>query len=160
MEKEWFTDLPEHISIHGSELEKKSEFHVSLMHLEDVIPQLVEASGKEEDEIGQELIRIYLKHLEASPITFEGFLDDLRLAEKEERRSVVVRCVIANLDGFFEALEKAFNTHIDRQPVHVTLYTLGHNKGIGINRIQDMESLERVAYPEVTNPLLAGHPHN
>ncbi|MBU1293111.1 alginate lyase family protein [Patescibacteria group bacterium] len=146
---EWFADIPEHVFVDGIELERKTSFHVSLFELPHLVAFIAERTGVSPDEVEKKVLAHFLSYVAEKPITFKAFLDDFRCVEKEERKSVVVRCEIHNLNGFFEVLENEFGISVYRQPAHVTIYTLGLNKGIGLHTLEEMESLPKVDLPEV-----------
>ena len=150
---ELFQNIPDTLVVDGTELGIKSEFHISLFELEYLASFLVSATEKSFEEVQENVLSIFSSYVAKKPITLTGFLDDFRVVEKEERKSVVVRCQMENLNGFFEALESTVGASVYRQPAHVTIYTLGHNKGIGIHTNEEMESFRAIELPEVFTKL-------
>ncbi|MBU2104097.1 hypothetical protein KKD81_03510 [Patescibacteria group bacterium] len=146
---DWFEEMPETVQAGETELEKKSGFHVSLFELPHLAESIAAKTGISVEEAQEEIVRTFVSYVAEKPIVFRGFLNDFRIAEKEERKSVVVRCEMENLDGFFETLEKRYSISLYRQPAHVTIYTLGHNKGIGIHTTEEMEQLPEIELPAV-----------
>ena len=150
---ELFQNMPDTLAVDGTELKIKSEFHISLFELEHLASFLVQATEKSFEEVQENVLSIFSSYVAKKPMTFTGFLDDFRVVEKEERKSIVVRCQMENLNGFFEALESTFGASVYRQPAHVTIYTLGHNKGIGIHTVEEIESLPKLELPHVFTKL-------
>jgi hypothetical protein len=58
-------------------------------------------------------------------------------------------CDVSGADEFFAALEREFQTVIERPPYHVTLYTIGTLRGIGTATRAELERLgEPLTAPE------------
>ncbi len=78
-----------------------------------------------------------------------SFLNDFRYVEEKAKKTIIVRCLVSNLDKLFAELRRVFGVTMETQPAHITLYTLQKNAGIHINSMALMESLERVRLPKL-----------
>jgi hypothetical protein len=143
---EAFADLPAQVTVHTMELFKKSEFHVTVLNARAVARAItnVEDSEYVEKEL-QALLKDYVCH---SPMRFEGFLDDLRLAVSADRTSIAARCVMSGLDGYAKTIERHFGYMPQAQPAHVSLYTAS-GAAVGINTENQMESYEKLDLPDI-----------
>jgi len=127
-----FEALPATIEFDGGNFFKKKEFHVTLVH---ALASLEES-----------LTSRFKAFVEAHPIALLGFDTDIRVAEKDVNRSIIVRCTVACLDELFIEL-RAAGFDLPLQPAHVTLYSIVDNVGIAIDSIAEMESLPQVKIP-------------
>ncbi len=107
------------------------------------------------DEDREKVLALFVAYTKEHPIAFAGFLDEVRVAEKEERTSIVIRAEVANLAGFFTMCEQELGFHIPLTPSHVTLYTSPAEAGIGINTVEAWNALPSVEIPEITQTLTA-----
>ncbi len=136
-------DLPESIEIDGDTLLKKDHFHVSLLCVKNIL--------ETKPDIEEEIIQHFCNFMQENEIEFNGFTKEFRLAIREERKSVVAMCKVSNLDAFAEYLTEKIGIPIAPQPTHVTIYTLQHNMGIGLNSPEKLE--EKTKPIEIPDPV-------
>ncbi len=146
--------LPRSVEVGAKTLNRKTEFHVSLVCVK-CIASLYEKLGKKTDEdLIKEVIAKFAAYVQEHSIIFLGFTDEFRHAIRGEEETIVGCCDVSNLVEFFDELNREYGTNISYQPTHVTLYTFKTNIGIGISSKKQMESYEIVEVPEVKNILL------
>ena len=147
LEKALFAKLPETVTTRGMALYRKKEFHVTLAYFQALLSDAGMSDSKES------LLREFSEFVAMHPVIFRTFRDDMRFASREKKRSVVVRCEVSNVEELFQKWETILGIKLDRQPTHVTVYTLQPEIGIGINTMEEMEALPRVDVPEIRNAL-------
>lgn len=145
LDPELFREFPDLVQWDGTTLRKKSEFHVTLLQIR-IASELVREPLEGFESKVENFFHSFIKE---KPIEVVSFLDDFRYAEKEEKKTIVVRCTVSNLNEFFVALNRAIHIDMPTQPTHVTLYTLQKNIGIHVPDDRTMEDLERVHLPEL-----------
>ena len=142
--------LPEKIEIDGSELTQKSTFHVSLLCLKDIIAKY------KTDGLEKRIIEYFCEFTSKpeNEISLLKFIGEFRLAKFEEKKALIVRCEVSNLDKFSKSLSDEFKIEVPIQPTHATLYTLQPDVGIGLNSEADMEA--KSVSVEVSQELRSG----
>ena len=131
-----FVDLPETITVRRKTLFRKSEFHVSLLALKNILPLMNTVDAKvNEDDLVQDFLD-YQKDVELSEYSLTS---QLRYVARGERETVVVMVDVPNLGGLFEKLRKKYKVDLPIQPTHITLYTLQPEAGIGILSNNELE---------------------
>ena len=136
-----FGSFPAGVIWRGARLAKKGEFHVTLLHARSI--------SKLRELANQDIARFFDSFVEKFSLGLISFIDDFRYAEEAEKRTILVRCVVSELDALFREFGKKFGIALPTQPAHVTLYTLQKNAGIHINSDTTMQGLERVDLPEL-----------
>jgi hypothetical protein len=66
-----------------------------------------------------------------------------RVEENQDVESIVQLVQISELKAFFQKLSEQINTDLEPPPAHITLYTRGNSKGIGIPTNEDFKQLAR-----------------
>gem|GEM_PF-4348245 len=97
-----FDHFPLDINWNGKKLQKKSEFHVTLLHAKSH-PNLASLSN---DEIASFFNEFVLTH----PITFVSFIKDFRYAEEADKKTIIIRCAVANLSELLLLLMPRFES--------------------------------------------------
>lgn len=138
-------DIPDTIEIDGDTLTKKDHFHVSLLCVKNIL--------EVNPDVEEEVLKHFCDFSKKYEIKFESFTKEFRLATREERKSVVVMCKVSNLDTFAEFLAEKLGLPVAVQPTHVTIYTLQHNMGIGLNSPEELEEKSNIV--EVPEAVLA-----
>jgi hypothetical protein len=141
---DWFSGLPQTIVIGGYTLVKKEEFHVTIANI-GFLTQLLN-DGTDAEERFMEAFNMCRREVSLS---FGNFKEEFRNAVRDERSSLVVRCTILGLEEIFSAFDKEFEMIFERQPAHVTLYTLQPGKGVGINTEAQMQACLPMKFPEL-----------
>lgn len=141
-------DLPATFMVEGEALFKKDRFHVSLLCVKNILAA--------NPDIEAEVLRHFCDFIQEHQVQFAGFTKEFRLAEADERKSVVALCQVSNLHKLAAYLNEKIGVTIAPQPAHVTIYTLQANAGIGLNSPEEMaEKTEQIEVPEaVLAPLL------
>jgi hypothetical protein len=149
---EKFDGLPETVYAEGKSFNRKSEFHVTVVNAGWIAREI--GGGDPKKVLGAEvaLQKILAQYVEETPILFVRFKDDLRLAVSSERESIAARCVMQNLEGYFERIKKRYNKEFPTQPAHVSIYT-ATGAAVGIDSAEQMESFKKVELPEVQQVL-------
>ncbi|HEU5114234.1 MAG TPA: hypothetical protein VFT82_00535 [Candidatus Paceibacterota bacterium] len=130
--------LPPRLRIFGSRFTRKGEFHVTLVS-GDVVTEEVRVAAEKA----------------AKGIRFRiGVEPSFFLVEKdygiESRRSIIASCLVAGAEEFNNRLYAQTGVIIDSVPYHVTLYTAGNSKGIGLTSQQDkLRFATKIPYGQV-----------
>jgi isopentenyl-diphosphate delta-isomerase len=118
------------------------------------VKNILEVKPDAEETILKHFCEFSKKH----EIKFEGFTKEFRLATREERKSLVAMCRVSNLDTFAEYLTEKLDLPVAVQPTHVTIYTLQHDTGIGLNSPEELaEKSTVVEMPEAVLAPLMGY---
>ena len=136
-----FLPFPAEIEWNTIKFRKKDEFHVTLLHVKNAS---IAANVPTE-----EILTFFDLFIEKHPIEFLSTVDDFRYMQENERKTIVVRCDVSNLDLLFTELNEKFNINVPKQPPHVTIYSLPDKPAIHILSEAIMESLERVSAQEL-----------
>lgn len=143
-------DLPKTFEVDSETFLKKDHFHVSLLCVKNIL--------EIKPDIEAEIIQHFCDFSKYNELTFEGFTKDFRLAESDERKSVVALCKVSNLHIFAEYLTEMIGVKVVPQPAHVTIYTLQSNAGIGLNSSEEMEEKSKlIEVPEAVLAPLMGY---
>lgn len=65
--------------------------------------------------------------------------DDFWHVRKEKARTIIRMCDVGGAEEFFARLENEIRAAIERPPYHVTLYTIGTLRGIGLRSRAELE---------------------
>jgi broad specificity phosphatase PhoE len=117
----------------------KREFHVSLICVKIILPQLFEKHDKEKTNtlLSESLIKV----LSDYKPSFESFTGELRTAKDGDKETIVAMCNVKNLNKVFEDLSSALDLPLELPPTHITLYTMANKKAIGIATKEELETL-------------------
>lgn len=137
--------FPRAVSWKNVRLDIKDEFHVTLLN--------VGTASALSQRPREDIVSFFNAYAARRPIALVSFADDFRYVEKDVRKTILVRCVVSNLNLLFEELNRTFEIDMPMQPAHVTLYTLQKNVGIHVPSIEVMERLERVYLPVLEEAL-------
>lgn len=129
------------LEIDGETLRAKDEFHMSIFSVKKYAPLIAEQINKPESEVELQILEEAIRLLELIPVTVKNLRDEFRLAEEDEKKTVVVMCDANGLEEFFAGIRKAFSIDIPLQPTHITLYT--RDGGIGLTNNEDVQKLTR-----------------
>lgn len=121
--------LPDSVDVAGCRLQKKSEFHITLMCAKRVA-DLIDSTRKQE--LQTELVERFLRYIEKAPLVEFTLTNDFYFVERDERKTLVIMTKVPGLKRFFEELRAEYGVDIPDQPTHITLYTLQEDAGIGI----------------------------
>jgi hypothetical protein len=115
----------------------KREFHITLLGSTNM-PVLIGGRDVNNDDATKHAARNL-------PFTIT-LRDELWQIREKEMRTVIRMCDVGGAEEFFARLESDLQTTIERPPYHVTLYTIGTQRGIGIATRAALERLgEQIA---------------
>jgi hypothetical protein len=137
--------LPETTTIENVELKLKTSFHVSLLCVKNLI-------SKYGEEVGDKVIDLFKTLADENLIEFQEYKNEYRLAQRESdnRKTLVTMVTIKNLEEIFQKIRKELQIDFDSQPTHITLYTLVLDEGIGINDVDDLNTLTKIVTEDVS----------
>lgn len=147
-----FADLPGSVDVEGQMLNKKSEFHVTVANARNIARTIAGEDPQKMAELEIELQQLLSAYIGNTPISFDHFIDDLRLAISHERQSIAARCVVNNLEGYFDLVGSRYGHEFPHQPAHVSIYTKT-GAAVGIDSREQMESYTKIDLPEVQSVL-------
>lgn len=151
---ERFGRLPTHVNVDEYALDKKSEFHVTVINARKVARDIAALdAARDPIEIEKHLLSLLAEHVKKQPIEFVRFEDDLRLAKSPDRISIAARCLMRGIEEYFRAIQTNYNYLPPAQPTHVSLYTLPGRGAVGIDTKEEMESFKKVDVPSVQSVL-------
>ncbi|MDP3993194.1 MAG: hypothetical protein Q8Q05_03245 [bacterium] len=144
------------IEIDGEKLVAKPEFHMSILSVKKYAPILAEKRDISLEEAEEEILRESSRLLTEKPISVSEFMDELRVAEEREKKTVIIMCKTNGTEDFFVGMRKTLGIEIPTQPFHVTLYTRPNGLGIGLTSDQEVVDQTRLlAGDEQTQIMLA-----
>lgn len=128
--------IPDVIHFDGADWRAKREFHVTLAGT-----TTMRALSSGPDEV--------IKRA-TTGLTFAITLrDEYWHLREDETRAIIRMCDVEGAEEFFVRLESEMLMAIARPPYHVTLYTIGTLRGIGITTSAELHSLgKQIAGPE------------
>ena len=126
-------ELPKEVNIGGDKLSLKSSFHVSLICVRDILAK------NNKENLEQIILDYFCKFILENDVSFIKFTGEFRLAKSEERKTIVARCEVSNLEKFLQQISNELGIEALNQPTHVTLYTLQPDLGIGLNSFAELE---------------------
>jgi hypothetical protein len=128
--------IPDVIRFAGADWRAKREFHVTLAGTTTMRALAIEA-----DEV--------IKRAAQGQTFAITLRDELWHVRENETRAIIRMCDVEGAEEFFTRLEREMLTAIARPPYHVTLYTIGTLRGIGIPTSAELHRLgEKINGPE------------
>lgn len=124
--------LPKHIKIGQYELNKKDEFHITLVGAK-ALTHL--SAGIDANEAMRDAVKEFA---DVHDLTHFEILNEFRLVKREERVTVIVMIRLEAINELYEFLNKKFAVNLPTQPPHITLYSLNPHVGISINSIEQL----------------------
>jgi hypothetical protein len=123
--------IPDVIRFAGEDWRAKREFHVTLAGSSMAITE--------------DIVKRAARHL-----TFTiSPRDELWHVRENETRTIIRMCDVFGAEELFARLESELQVPIERPPFHVTLYTIGTLRGIGLATRAELERMgEEIAGPE------------
>jgi hypothetical protein len=128
--------IPDVIHFSGADWRAKREFHVTLAGA-----TTLRTLTRDVDDVIKRAAR---------RLTFSITLrDELWLMREEKTRTIIRMCDVGGAEEFFAGLERELGSVIERRPFHVTLYTIGTLRGIGIATRAELDRCgDAIAGPE------------
>ena len=121
--------VPSEVHLNGMTMYRKSEFHVSILALKHMIP-LIAATGKQATE--SQLVLDFKQLQPRLKLSQCELMQEFRFVARDVRRAVIAMVKVPGIEHLFELLGAKYGLELPVQPVHVTLFTLQPNAGIGI----------------------------
>ncbi len=140
--------LPESFIVESEELMLRSDFHISIMAVKHLAP-IIDSNNMED--VSQQLVQDFMEFSKNNDLVSYQFTNELRLVKKGDRTSIVVMVKLENIDKLFDFLRKKHSVDLPTQPTHITLYTLGSNRGIGILSAQKLAEMSSIIPESVLN---------
>lgn len=141
--------LPKTVTVEGHKLLRKSEFHISLINLEDIAKLIDQKTVKK---IQNEIIDEVRSYLKINKLDKFKLSDKFRFVQKDIRKSVIVLCELPGGEKLFSKLREKCKVTIPSQPFHITLYALPKDKGIGLWSDEEVEKYSvPIELPELKN---------
>lgn len=126
--------VPNEIEFLGRGWRAKREFHVTLLGSE--------AMEKIRAAAADEVVRI-VRRLARSPRMSVQPGTAFWILEEPPQATIAVECAVHGAAWFYQRIDETFRVAIEPPPFHVTLFTAGGGKGIGIHSREAMEELGR-----------------
>lgn len=136
-------DVAKTVSIDGETLYAKEKFHMSILGIKNYAKALTEKLQINPGEAEERILRESARILGEKPVRFLRFVDDIRLVEEDDKKTIAVMCEAENLDNFFDKLREALGIEIATQPVHSTIYTREGGCGIGMINQDELDSFSK-----------------
>lgn len=134
--------LPERVDVFGEAWERRGEFHVSVFSADRLGPLMAERLGIEEVDAYRRLEAA--RHLvDAADLRVRSLGHGLRLARREERRTLIVEARVGGLEGLYAHLCEQLGVAVPVPPAHVTLYAAPGGKAIALASTDELERLSR-----------------
>jgi len=134
--------IPDVIRFAGEDWRAKREFHVTLVGT----TTMRKLTPDPDDVIKRAARRLTFR------ITPR---DEFWHMREENTRAIVRMCDVDGAEEFFAGLERELQTVIERPPYHVTLYTIGTLRGIGVATRAEIERLGQPIEGAERNALLS-----
>lgn len=136
--------LPEAIDVLGEHWVRKSEFHVTLIGPGQ---KLEEDLKKRDPSLSNRKAKVLVNQVIDRTLDGKSFRvipqDEFRIAQENDRKTIVRMCNIEGAEVFFEQLSEGFGFPIEVPPTHITLYTLKNGWPIGIYNRQRLDEITR-----------------
>ena len=134
----WFLPEASHLQWKGVRLTLKKEFHVTLMN-QALATRVRDALGE------RQIKKVYEEENWAITRTGDGSLlqdEQITSTRGKASASIIEHIKLPALTRFREALALAASIEIPQVPAHVTLFTGGDDRGIGLANLQALRSAE------------------
>ena len=134
-------NLPESIEFEGDLFIIKSEFHITLLSVENAA-KIIDASNFEILKL--EIVNDFHNFVKETPLVDYELLEELRLVNVEGNKTIIVMTKLHGIENLFNTLSQKYGAEIPVQPTHITLYTLPPDTfGIPINSYEELEKISK-----------------
>ena len=115
--------LPSSIHLFGEDWPARNGLHVTLLGRDGALPEIVVNRA-------------------ADSIDFSVTLHDeyWRLVEGDAR-TIIQMCTVSGADEFFLEVERDIGAALPRRPLHITLFAINSEKGIGLASLDELNAL-------------------
>ncbi|MDO8481721.1 MAG: hypothetical protein Q7S75_01395 [bacterium] len=128
-----FDAFPVTVDWNGKIFQKKDEFHITLIH------------AQPHDE--SKLALFFTRFIENNPVGLISFKDDFRHAVRGDEETILMRCLVSNIETLFQKILDETSIDLPVQPTHVTLYMFKSKTGISIDSEYEMQRLSQIYIP-------------
>lgn len=141
--------LPESVSVQGSQLIRKDEFHITTVNVKK-IAELVDSLNA--PDIMVEIVQDFKDFLKDNKLDKFQLSDQFRFVQRGDEKTVIVMCELVGMSQFFARLRRKYDKPLPTQPFHITLYTLNSQYGIGILSDEELNKITvPIELPELKN---------
>ncbi len=142
-----FENVPNELVFEGNNLLINDFLHVSLV----CIGKIIEKYNVKIPDFENKIIEDFCEFSNENSVEPVIYNNDYKLAEKDEKKTIVVMCKVPNLNKFFELINKKYGLNVEYPPTHVTLYKQPGKLGIFLTNMEDIKNFTK----PITNPI--GH---
>ena len=135
-------DLPESVECEGVHMVKRTEFHVSLVCMGEILKK----HSISNEHFKEEVIEDFCAHIAQNSVTLARFRDEFRYMEYGEKKSLVVMVDVLNLDSFFDHLNEKYTLTLEHPQTHITLYTENGGTGIYLTDSDDLKERTQLTF--------------
>lgn len=138
---ECFRAFPSAVELENELLLLKDEFHITLIHPPKSLAQTTES--------------FFENFITRHSILLQALLSDFRFAVHDDRKTILLRCEVTNLEELFSAMGKKIGLTLPLQPTHITLYKLQNRPGIAVDSNEIIEQFCRIQRDDLNAALRA-----
>lgn len=141
-------NIPNNIEFRGKKFIVKSEFHITLLALE----QIAEIIDKDNiEKLKPEIVQDFYEFVERFPLIEYQSLDDIRLVTVAGNQTIIIMVKFHGIERLFEVIGEKYQKTLPMQPTHITLYTLPSDTfGIPILSYEELHKIsETIDMPEL-----------
>lgn len=144
-------NLPKTILVEGESFCRKTEFHISIICAKRIAPIINQGNAVK---VEAEIVQHFIEFTKEIPLTEFRLLPEIRMVQRDERKTVVIMAELVGISEWFETLRRIYGKDIPTQPGHITLYALQPEKGIGLLSKQQVDEYSRIiALPKLLEEL-------
>ena len=141
-----FSNLPEEIVVEDTHYFVKSEFHITLVP----VGKIIEKNHITIENFKEKVIADFCEFVALNPVNLLGYSTNYRLATDKALSSIVVMCVVSNLDGFYTVLNEKYGLNLETHPTYITVYDSHRNIDVMIADFDDIQQKSRnITVPEL-----------
>jgi hypothetical protein len=135
-------NLPKKINIDDEEFVIKSEFHITVLAVEQ-IAQLINADFTEDLKL--EIVDYFYNFVKSTPLTNYRLTNELRMVQDGSSKTIIVMAELDDIDMLFLELRNKYSVELPVQPTHITLYTLPSDTfGIPIFSYEELFEISKI----------------
>ena len=139
-------DMPDTIEVEGHTLQRKHEFHVTMVSVKQV------KDRPDFDELKDKVKQVFVDFAATNDLTQFRPTGEYRLVTRGERMTVVMMVTIGAMDALFDRIRTEVGLDIPTQPTHITIYSLQPDVGISLNSVEQVAADSHVVdIPELAN---------
>lgn len=145
-------ELPEELNIEGDKYVRKSEFHITLLAVEEVAKIINESIA---EDLKVQIVKDFYDFVEGFDLDKWELTGELRLVNVEGNKTLIAMTKLEGIEKLFKILSKKYDKILPVQPIHITLYTLPSDTfGIPINSYEELENISKpISIPQIQGKL-------